>query len=185
VRIVLTPPRKPLIGAVEAGPGRGFELLLACDMIVALARTLRCAGSGNDHWSRRRAAFLLPRRIPYAIAMELYWPASRLTHREQQKSGSSTAGRGGRCRGRGGRTAAAIAANDRWPSSRQEIARRSTDWTLTEGWEQQRAIAEPVFASEDASEGARAFAERAIPVLEGTLTRSTGTVGCEAQPCIR
>src|SRR5512142_452850 len=71
--ITQTPPRKPLIGAVEGWAlAGGFELLLACDLIVAaenarfgvpeVKRSLVAAGG---------AALLLPKRVPYARALEL------------------------------------------------------------------------------------------------------------------
>ncbi|MCU1600834.1 MAG: putative carnitinyl-CoA dehydratase, partial [Frankiales bacterium] len=69
--ITETPPRKPLIGAVEGWAlAGGFELLLACDLVVAgrtaklgvpeVKRSLVAAGG---------AAMMLPRRVPYAIAL--------------------------------------------------------------------------------------------------------------------
>jgi enoyl-CoA hydratase len=49
----------------------------------------------------------------------------------------------------------------------KEIARGTADWTAEEGWARQQALIEPVFASEDAREGATAFAERRAPVWRG------------------
>jgi enoyl-CoA hydratase len=71
--ITVTPPRKPLLAAVEGWAlAGGFELLLACDIVVAgqgarvgvpeVKRGLVAAGGG---------ALLLAGRIPLAIAMEL------------------------------------------------------------------------------------------------------------------
>jgi enoyl-CoA hydratase len=71
--ITQTPPRKPLIAAVEGWAlAGGFELLLACDLIVAsetarfgvpeVKRSLVAAGG---------AALLLPRRVPFNLALEM------------------------------------------------------------------------------------------------------------------
>jgi enoyl-CoA hydratase len=49
----------------------------------------------------------------------------------------------------------------------KQIARASNDWTLEQGWKEQGAIATPVFMSQDAMEGATAFAERREPVWTG------------------
>src|SRR6202000_3384748 len=79
--ITITPPRKPLIAAVEGyALAGGFELMLACDLVVAGAgskfggpevKRALVAGGG--------AALLLPRRIPFAAAMELLLTGEQIT----------------------------------------------------------------------------------------------------------
>ena len=71
--ITITPPRKPLIAAVEGyALAGGFELMLACDLVVAgqsskfgVPEVKRALVAGGG------AALLLPQRIPFAAAMEL------------------------------------------------------------------------------------------------------------------
>jgi enoyl-CoA hydratase len=64
--------------------------------------------------------------------------------------------------------AAAVAANGPLAlAATKEILRRSLDWTEDEGWKQQADIMGPVFASEDAREGAAAFAEKRPPRWQG------------------
>ena len=82
------PPRKPLIGAVEGyAVAGGFELLLACDLVVA-SETAKLgvpevkrglvAGAG--------AAMLLPQRIPPAIALEMLLTGDPITAQRDRKS---------------------------------------------------------------------------------------------------
>ena len=169
--ITQTPPRKPLIGAVEGWAlAGGFELLLACDLVVA-ARTARfgvpevkrslVAGAG--------AALLLSRRLPLAIALELL-----LTGEPFGAERAAQVGLVNRLTGEGGALAGAlefaelIAANGPLAvAATKEIAGGSADWTLAEGWTRQAEIMAPVFTSEDAKEGVTAFAEKRAPVWKG------------------
>lgn len=169
--IAKTPPRKPLVAAVEGWAlAGGFELLLACDLVVA-ARTARF---GVPEVKRSLvaaggAALLLPRRVPYAVALELLLTGepfgaeraagvglvNRLTDEGDALDGAL-------------RLAEAIAANGPLAvAATKRIARATVDWTWEEGWREQEAITDPVFASDDAKEGATAFAEKRSPVWRG------------------
>jgi enoyl-CoA hydratase len=169
--ITITPPRKPLIGAVEGWAlAGGFELLLACDLVVA-ARTARFGvpEAKRSLVAAGGAALLLPRRVPFAVALELL-----LTGEPFGAARAAEVGLVNRLTDEGGaldgalRLAQTIAANGPLAvAATKRIARASADWTLDEGWARQTEITDPVFASEDAKEGARAFAEKRAPVWKG------------------
>jgi enoyl-CoA hydratase len=169
--ITETPPRKPLIGAVEGWAlAGGFELLLACDLVVA-ARTARF---GVPEVKRSLvaaggAALLLPKRVPLAIALEML-----MTGEPIDASRAADIGLVNRLADEGGALDAAIElANviaDNGPlavAATKQVARTTQDWSFAEGWKQQGAIVTPVFTSEDAREGATAFAEKRKPVWKG------------------
>ena len=165
--IVRRPPRKPLIAAVEGwAVAGGFEIALACDLIVAA----RDARFGIPEVKRGLVAaggalIRLPRRIPYHLAVEL-----ALTGDPIDAERAHAVGLVARLAEPGGAVAAAtelattIAANG-------PLAVAATKRILTAdeagAWERQAEITEPVFASEDAREGARAFAEKRRPVWRG------------------
>lgn len=163
-----TPPRKPLIGAVEGwAVAGGFELLLACDLVVA-ARTARLGVPEvkRSLIARGGAALLLPRRVPMAIALELL-----LTGEPFDAERAAHVGLVNRLTDEGGalegaiQLAQTIAANGPLAvAATKQIAQSSNDWTLEEGWVRQTEIAAPVFASDDAKEGATAFTEKRAPV---------------------
>lgn len=162
---------KPLIAAIEGfAVAGGLEVALACDLIVAtrgaklgipeVKRSLVAAGG---------ALLRLPRRIPYHVAMEMALtgdpiPAERgyelgLVNRlAEPGAGVDTALE----------LAEAIARNAPLAlAASKRIAIESPEWSADEMWARQRDIAGPVFASEDAREGATAFAEKREPVWKG------------------
>ena len=49
----------------------------------------------------------------------------------------------------------------------KEIAHRGGDWPAAQRWDEAARLMQPVFTSQDAREGARAFAEKRPPVWTG------------------
>ena len=166
--ITQTPPRKPLIAAVEGWAlAGGFELLLACDLVVA-AETARF---GVPEVTRSLvaaagAALLLPRRVPFNLAMEMLLTGAPLAAPRAAEVGLvNLLTPEGQALPGALELAATIAANGPLAvAATKAVARGSSDWTFADGWDQQAGLIAPVFASEDAREGATAFAEKRPPV---------------------
>lgn len=165
------PPRKPLIAAVEGyALAGGFEVVLACDLVVA-ART---ASFGVPEVKRglvaaAGAALRLPSRVPMPIALELL-----LTGEPVDAARAAELGLVNRVVDEGTALdealamAAKIAANGPLAvAATKQVARAAGDWSSEEMWDRQAEILDPVFVSEDAMEGAAAFAEKRDPVWKG------------------
>ncbi|WP_432260173.1 crotonase/enoyl-CoA hydratase family protein [Cupriavidus sp. TMH.W2] len=165
------PPRKVLIAAVEGyALAGGFELALACDLIVSS----KAAKFGLPEVKRGLVAgagglMRLPRRVPYHIAMayaltgnmlgaeqaHAYGLINRLTEPGQALEGALALADE---IGANGPLAVAVS---------KQIVAESADWSAGEMFERQRPLLAPVFTSADAREGAAAFAEKRKPVWTG------------------
>jgi enoyl-CoA hydratase len=169
--VTMTPPRKPLIAAVEGyALAGGFELMLACDLVVAAVgskfgvpevKRALVAGGG--------AALLLPRRIPFAAAMELLLTGEQITAaRAAELELVNRVVPDGTALDGAVVLAELVAANGPLAVAvTKQIARAQADWTVEEGWQRQAELFKPVFDSADAREGATAFAEKRPPVWRG------------------
>ncbi|MEU6730759.1 crotonase/enoyl-CoA hydratase family protein [Nonomuraea wenchangensis] len=165
------PPKKPLVAAVEGyALAGGFELALACDLIVASAESTfglpepkrgLVAGAGG--------IMRLPRRIPYHVAMEMaltgdHYPASRL----YELGLVNRIAEPGKALEEALELARKVAANAPLAlAATKKVVIESQDWSLEEMFKKQGAIINPVFGSKDAMEGAAAFAEKRAPQWKG------------------
>src|SRR3954465_9470438 len=169
--IVQRPARKPLIAAVEGfAVAGGFEVALACDLIVAAAgakfgtpevkRSLVAAGG---------ALLRLPQRMPYGMAMELALTGDTITAERAAELGCvNRIAEPGQALDAALELAAAISKNGPLAlAATKEVLVRQRDWDDQEFWAKQGEITGPVFGSEDAREGAIAFSEKRDPVWKG------------------
>lgn len=169
--ITVTPPRKPMIAAVEGyALAGGCEVALACDLIVAA----RDARFGLPEAKRGLVAaggglLRLPHRIPPGIAMEYALTGDLFDAEEAARWGLvNQLTEPGRALAGARELAARIAANGPLAvRATKEILTRGPGWPADEWWSRQKAVMDPVFASSDAQEGARAFAEKRPPVWRG------------------
>src|SRR3954449_13187829 len=163
--------RKPLIAAVEGfALAGGFEIALSCDLIVAsrearfgipeVKRSLVAAGG---------ALLRLPSRIPYHLAMELALTGEPVTAERGAEMGLvNRLTEPGEAVAGARELAALIAANGPLAlAASKRILVEAPSWPAGEEWKRQAEISGPVFGSEDAREGATAFAEKRDPVWRG------------------
>jgi enoyl-CoA hydratase/carnithine racemase len=169
--IVQKPAEKPLIAAIEGfAVAGGLEIALACDLIVAakgaklgvpeVKRGLVAAGG---------ALRQLPRRLPDAIAMELTLTGETITAERGAELGLvNRVAEPGRALDTALELAAEVAANAPLAlRASKAVLRRQWSWDDEAFWQKQGEIVGPVFASEDAIEGATAFGEKREPNWRG------------------
>ncbi|MGE2712733.1 crotonase/enoyl-CoA hydratase family protein [Mycolicibacterium litorale] len=166
------PPRKPLISAVEGyALAGGTEVVLATDLVVAssaakfgipeVKRGLVAAGGG---------LLRLPRRIPYQKALELALTGESFTAEQGAAWGFvNKVTEPGQALAGAVELAERITANGPLAVAvTKEILVRSAEWSESEMWSKQMELIIPVFSSNDAKEGAIAFAEKRAPNWTGT-----------------
>jgi enoyl-CoA hydratase len=162
---------KPLIAAIEGfAVAGGLEVALACDLIVAargarlgvpeVKRSLVAAGG---------ALLRLPRALPRNVANELALTGDPIEAERAHELGLvNRLAEPGQALTTALQLAETIAANGPLAlAATKRIMVESADWAEAEFFARQREISDPVFASEDAREGATAFAERRDPVWKG------------------
>ena len=170
--IIETPPKKPVIAAVEGfALAGGFEIALACDLIVAadnaqfgLPEVKRglMAGSGG--------LLRLPQRIPRQIAMQYALTGDMMSAEEARQWGLvNLLTLPGEALGEAKTLAHKIAANAPLAVSvSKQVVSDSLHWPTDERWHRQNALLEIIIHSNDAKEGATAFSEKRPPLWTGT-----------------
>jgi len=162
------PPKKVLIAAIEGyALAGGFELALGCDLIVASNQ----AKFGLPEVKRGLVAaagglLRLPKRLPYHVAMEFILTGNMLSAEAAHRHGLiNRLTEPGQALESALLLAEEVAANGPLAlMASKRIVRESGDWTESDMFNKQREIVTPLFESEDAQEGARAFAEKRKPV---------------------
>ena len=169
--IAMTPPKKPLIAAVEGyALAGGFEAMLACDLTVAS----RDAKFGIPEVKRGLAAaagglLRLPRVIPQRIAMELALTGDMITAERAAQFGLiNILTEPGQALAEAKKLAARIIANAPLSvAASKRVINEQRDWPIAEMFARQLEITAPILASEDAREGASAFAQKRKPEWKG------------------
>lgn len=162
------PPTKPVIAAIEGWAlAGGCEIALACDMIVAsndakfgipeVKRGL-VAGAGG--------LIRLPQRIPRNVANELALTGDPISAARAYELGLvNQITEPGSALSAATELARRLTPNGPLAmAATKAVLSRSSDWSTETAFEQQNLIVNPVFESEDAREGAVAFAEKRPPV---------------------
>jgi enoyl-CoA hydratase len=169
--IALTPPRKPLIAAVEGyALAGGFEAMLACDLAVAA----RNARFGIPEVKRGLAAaagglLRLPRLIPQRVAMELALTGDMIDAEQALRIGLiNRITEPGDALAEARRLAHRIIANAPLAvAASKRVIVEQRDWPIADMFNRQQTITGQLLTSEDAREGASAFAEKRPPVWKG------------------
>ena len=158
---------KPMIAAIEGfAMAGGLELALCCDLLVAATGAkLGIPEVGVGLFAAGGALLRLPRRLPYGMAMEMALTAEPITAEQAFEQGLVT-----RLADPGTAVDIAVELAERIArnaplavAASKQLIRAAQGVTDEEFWALQRPLVPGVFASEDAKEGPRAFAEKRAP----------------------
>ncbi|MEP5936721.1 MAG: crotonase/enoyl-CoA hydratase family protein [Erythrobacter sp.] len=168
--VVEAPPKKPLIAAVEGyALAGGLELMIACDLVVAH----KDAKFGIPEAKRGLVAaaggvMMLPDQIPERIAMELALTGDFIGADRAYELGLINHVTDGSALDGALELAAKIAANGPLAVRiSKAVMKESRGWAMEDRYRNQGKLIAPVFTSEDAREGATAFAEKRAPNWKG------------------
>lgn len=165
------PPKKPLIAAVDGyALAGGFEIVLTCDLVVAN----KDAKFGIPEVKRGLAAaagglMRLPRQIPQRLAMEFVLTGDFVSASRAAEMGLINRIVDGPALEGALELAAAITANAPLAVERsKQVVVESREWSEAEMWKKQSETLGNLFATNDAREGAAAFAQKRPPNWTGT-----------------
>ena len=168
--VVQAPPAKPLIAAVEGyALAGGLELMIACDLVVANSG----AKFGIPEAKRGLVAaaggvMMLPDQIPERIAMELALTGDSIDASRAYELGLINTVTDGAALDGAKELAKRIAANGPLAVKvSKQVMKESRGWAMEDRYKNQAQLIAPVFVSEDAREGAAAFAEKRAPNWKG------------------
>lgn len=167
--IVQKPPEKPLIAAVEGyALAGGLELMIACDLVVADAG----AKFGIPEVKRGLVAaaggvMMLPDQIPERIAMELALTGDFITAARAYELGLINRVTDDALAGAKELAKSIVANGPLAVRVSKQVIKQSRGWPMDERYTRQTQLIAPVFVSEDAREGAAAFAEKRAPNWKG------------------
>lgn len=168
---VEAPPAKPLIGAVEGyALAGGMEIAIACDLLVAnstaqfgipeVKRGLVAAGGG---------LLSLPQMIGTRMAKELALTGDFISAQRAYEMGFVNRVTDGAALDAALELAAKVAANGPMALiASKRIINERPDWSSADMWQKQTAISAPIMTSNDAREGAAAFAQKRKPNWTGS-----------------
>ena len=165
------PPSKPLIAAVDGyALAGGFELVLACDLVVASRdATFGLPEVRRGLTANGGALFRLHRRVPWCQAMELILTGASISATRAAELGLvNRLTLPGDSVDEAVLLAEVIAANGPLAvRTSKKIALESLDWPQSESFERQEPLVDIVRHSFDAHEGAAAFTQKRRPEWQG------------------
>ena len=169
--IARTPPVKPLIAAVEGyALAGGFEAMLACDLVVAARNAMFGLPEAKRGLAAAAGGLLrLPRLIPQRIALEMALTGDHVDAERMHAYGLlNRLVEPGEALAESVALARRIIANAPMSvAASKRVVVEQRDWSNAESFDRQEEITGPVLDSEDAREGAAAFADKRAPRWTG------------------
>lgn len=164
--------KKPLIAAIEGfAVAGGLEIALTCDLLVAAKGVkLGIPEVGVGLFAAGGALMRLPRLVPYGVAMEMALTGDPITAEKALEYGLVTrVAEPGKAVDEAIALATRIAKNAPLSvAASKQLIVDSFGRTEEEFWKHQIPEMRKVFASNDAKEGPRSFAEKRAPKWSGS-----------------
>jgi enoyl-CoA hydratase len=164
--------KKPLIAAIEGfAVAGGLEIALTCDLLVAAkGAKLGIPEVGVGLFAAGGALMRLPRLVPYGVAMEMALTGDPITAEKALEYGLvARVAEPGKAVDEAIALATRIAKNAPLSvAASKQLIVDSFGRTEEEFWKHQIPEMQKVFASNDAKEGPRSFAEKRAPEWSGS-----------------